>query len=128
MTVYCANRYGLFEHSCVYHATFVGYLHVCSFCVFCVWFISCLLCCAIHVKGAENMKSQILFKNDELFSCGVQNMIRKRLLEIVTKHPPQSLIKYIVSFVLKNTRFVLKNQIKFTLSTKSTMVNYKCQN
>ena len=70
-----------------------------------------LLCCANHVKGTENMKSQIWYKKDDLYSCGVQNMIRKRLLEIKTAQRPQALTKNIVSFVLKNTRIALTNQV-----------------
>ena len=41
---------------------------------------------------------------------GVENMIRKRLLEIETVQIPESPTKNFVSFVPKNTRFVLKNQ------------------
>ena len=59
----------------------------------------------------DNMKSQILSKTDDLHSCGVQNMIPKRLLEIETVQIPPSLTKNIVTFILKNTRFALKSQV-----------------
>ena len=52
MTVYCINRSDLFMHSCMYHDTFVVWLHVRSFCVFCVEFISCLLRCWCLCKFA----------------------------------------------------------------------------
>ena len=43
LVVYCANRDDLFDHSCLYHNTFVLCLYVCSFCVSCIGFIFCLL-------------------------------------------------------------------------------------
>ena len=57
------------------------------------------------------MKSPILYKKNELYSCGVQNIFQKRLLEFETAQTQQSLTTTIVSFVLKNTRFALKNQV-----------------
>ena len=72
------------------------------------------------------MKSHILSKNDELYSCGVQNMIRKRLLEIETVQIQQSPTKNIV-FCSEKHKIWLEKSSKFTLSTKSTTVSYKCQ-
>ena len=56
------------------------------------------------------MKSQILSKTDDLYSCRVQNMIRKRSLEIETVQIRQLLTKNIVTFILKNTRYASKSQ------------------
>ena len=54
-----------------------------------------------------NNKIMVLAKTDDLYSCGVQNKIRKRLLKIDNVQIPPSPTKNILSFVLKNTRFVL---------------------
>ena len=130
MTVYCANRDGLFGHFCVYHNTVVSCLHVCSFCVFCVGFIFYLLCCWCLCKPYKmhwkyeitslryllgmlvcsppkkpkpiNNKIMIISKN-EVYQCGVQNMIGKRLLEIETVQISQSSTK-MLSVLFWNTQ------------------------
>ena len=68
-----------------------------------------LVCSPTKKSTLINNKIIILPKSAELYLCGVQNMLRKGLLEIETVQIPQSPTTNIVSFVLKTHKICLEN-------------------
>ena len=75
-----------------------------------------------------NNKIIILSKNDELYSCGVQNMIQKRLLEIDTVKNTTITNRKYYEFCFEKHKTCLEKSSKFTINTKSTNVNNTWQN
>ena len=125
----------------VYHNSFVLCLHVYPVCVFCVRFISCLLCswclckpCKKHWKyeitsiryllgmlvcwPTKTTKTNQQYNYDIVqkkmnYICVMSKTWFKNACLISNRYSTNITITYknIVSFVLKNTRFALKNQI-----------------
>ena len=124
--VYCASRDCLFEHFCV-SCIFVVCLHLCSFCVFCVEFISCWLCCANHLKRTGNMKSHISCKNNELHSWCPKHDSKTLVRNRYSTNTRITYKKY-CEFCFEKHKICIEKSSKFTISTKSTMLSYKCQN
>ena len=117
MTVYCANRDSLFEHSFVYHDTLVVCLHVCYFDVFCVGFISYLLYCWCLCKPCKRH-----------WKCQITNIEQKWWITFVRypKHDSKTLVR---NRDRTNTTITNKNYCEFC-SEKHKKYNgkYKCQN